>query len=1186
MSAPKIFLTAHEDHIMRNPRVTAQPLCMLLMILACGSAALAQSNKGAIVGTVKDPNGALVKDAKITVIRTATGETREATSDESGNYAVPNLDPGKYRVSADSSGFQSVVLEDVAVETNARLPIDINFSAVSGTAGTVTITSASAPLVESETSVRGDIITGRQVVDLPLPQRNFTLLAALSPGVTRPNAGLLGGGGNFVSGGPDNSLSTESNRFRESGGSVLAANGARPTNNNFTLDGIDNNEPQFGQIAIFPQPDAIAEFKIETSVPSAESGRAGGAIISTTFKSGTNAVHGTVYEFYLGNFAGARPANLPANQGLANTVTHNFGGAVGGPIFLPRPGEGGSAVYDGRNRSFFFFNYNGQRNFKPIGTGNVTVPTLKMRVGDFSELLVPGQTRVYRTINGNVTATVGTIFDRNANPIPGNDLRNCPTCTLSPVAVRFFNSYPLPTSSGRENNYAINRIENYVQDAYDIRIDHNITTSNTLFGRYSKSQNQRLRSGNFPLGSSPTGLDFASGGAAGTEFGNTKQVALGDTHIFSPTIINDARAGYSRVGIGIFLAGIGGALGFKPDVTTQLGVPNINACGLPCEGTILVGVLPSDVDKQLEFVGDGGPFFFQSNNFYFGDTLTVVRGNHAFKFGGDLRVRQATGFDGGRAGFTKGNVRYDTGIGGGFISGRDGLPVGPLDAGSSYANILLGYPPTDLERGFPGGPFLKSSKEIAFYVQDDWKVRPDLTLNVGLRYDIFTAPTERFDRQSNFNPATGNITRASDANRALVNTDKNNFGPRIGFAYSGLKEDKTFVIRGGYGLLYALDVNGRPDLSANPPFASRYFCTITQFGTAACPHVPFIPNLDTGYPLPPPPPSTALVFPAPNQDIFYVDPNVRNEIFHQYNLTFQYEFAPSWLAEAGYVGSLGRNLLVVHNIGRDSDFGPGSRQVNLSRVITTDYTGKSRYDSLQTKVEKRFSEGLSILSAYTWSHAIDDGPGGFAGASGTDNKFGPSNPLRPELDRANSDFDVRHRFTFANVYDLPFGRGRRFGKGMSKMADFFLGGFQLNNIVTIQSGPVYTIRINQGGPRPDLIGDPTPTAAQRARGLEFNPAAFGPPTTPIFANDPNGPKFGTLGRNTFRGQRQEFWDASLFKNFRVSEEFNAQVRIQAYNVLNHVNRNYPERNLNSGDAGIDKAIQRPRQLEFSIKLIF
>src|SRR5215213_6445544 len=360
-------------------------LLLGLLISTFSLSAFAQNNKGAIVGTVRDPNEALVAKAQIKVISAKTAEVREAQTNDEGTFTVTNLEPGVYNVTIEAPGFQAVTFQGLQVETNSRLPLDVKFSELSTSTASVTVTAESAPLVESETSVRGDLITGRQVTDLPIPQRNFTLLAGLSPGVTRPNLGLLGGGGNFVAGGGGQN-NTEATRFRESGGSVLVANGARATNNNFTLDGVDNNESQFGQIAIYPQPDAIAEFKIETSVPSAESGRAGGAIISTTFKSGGNEFHGTAGEVWQGRFLSAAASRFddPTSPPVPNYVTHNFYGTIGGPIFLPKPGEGGSSIYNGRDRSFFFFSLNGQRNTTPIfgGTGDpqaVPVPTARMR---------------------------------------------------------------------------------------------------------------------------------------------------------------------------------------------------------------------------------------------------------------------------------------------------------------------------------------------------------------------------------------------------------------------------------------------------------------------------------------------------------------------------------------------------------------------------------------------------------------------------------------------------------------------------------------------------------------------------------------------------------------------------------------------------------------------------------------
>jgi carboxypeptidase family protein len=1187
---------------MRKPLAAA--LFLALLLLTTGISAFAQSNKGSIVGTVRDLNEALVANAKIKVTSVKTGEVRETDTNDEGTFTVTNLEPGQYNVTVDAPGFQPVTFQALQVETNARLPLDVKFSELSASTSSVTVTADAAPLVESETSVRGDLITGRQVTDLPLPQRNFTLLAGLSPGVVRPNLGLLGGGGNFVAGGGGQN-NTESTRFRESGGSVLVVNGARATNNNFTLDGVDNNEGQFAQIAIYPQPDAIAEFKIETSVPSAESGRAGGGIISTTFKSGGNDVHGTVGEIWQGRFLSAAASRFddPTSPPVPNYVTHNFYGTVGGPIFLPRPGEGTPVFYDGRNRSFFFFSLNGQRNSTPIfgGTGDpqaVPVPTARMRVGDFGELLRPGTSRDYRLAGGGtVTAPIGTIFAPNGTPIPGNDLRNCPSCGgFSPFALAYVNAFPFPNLAGAGRNFQTNRKEHANVNSYDLRIDHRITSKNTIFGRYSKQDSARSRDNFFPLGTSPNGNDLPAGPSAGDEFGDAKGFTMGDTHIFSPTVVNDARFGYTRVQIGIFNTGVNGTGGFSPNVTAQLGAPNINISP-NTSGIVLVGIVDelTGTDRATEFTGDGGPFYFLSNNFHVADALTVIKGNSTFKFGGDYRVRQNSNYDGGRNNGTKGNYQYGT-TESGFVSGNYN-GIGPNDTGSSLANFLLGYQPGFVGRGDPGGPYFQSSKEMAFFVQDDWKVNPDLTLNLGLRYDIFTAPTERFDLQGNFDPATRTIQMAGENapnGRDLANTDKNNFGPRIGFAYSGLKSDKSMVIRGGYGLLYAVDVSAAQPLTANPGTgAASYGCTpITN--PLGCPAVFRARNpFDNGIPTAPftvQAPGTSFPAPTTGGLILFNDPNRKDEMYHQYNLTAQWEFRQNWLGEVGYVGSLGRNLLVLQNIGTGNDEGgPGSREVlGIGAITATRYRGSSNYNALQSKLEKRFSRGLSMLASYTWAHAIDDSPGGICSNGASARDCGPDDPTRPELERGNADTDVRHRFTFSNVWDLPFGRGRRWGGDMPKALDFAVGGFQFNNIVVWQTGPVFNVTCNGG--RVDIIGDPNPTQAQEDQGLELNRGAFRCATQRVFTSDAGSPHIGTLGRNVFRGRPQFYWDASLFKNFPVtaiSEAFNVQFRFSAYNVLNRVNRSSPNGDINnSGDFGRDINEQRRRQMEFSLKLIF
>jgi len=1180
----------------RHRRTFRRTAAALLCVAAFAFSALAQSNLGTIVGVVRDPNGAVVKDAKVTATNADTGETRDVTTDEEGNYTIPALQPGTYRVTVEAAGFSPANTEPFNLETSARQAIDVNLTVGDVAGGTITVT-AEAPLVESETSVRGDLITGQQVTDLPIPQRNFTLLATLSPGVTRPVVGVIGGGGNFEAGGNPVGTSTESTRFRESGGSVLVVNGARPTNNNFTLDGTDNNEGQFGQIGIYPPPDAIAEFRIETSVAPAEGGRAGGGIISTTTKSGGNDVHGSLYEFYQGRVLSALSRQDKRNlNALTNRNTHQFGGTVGGPVFLPRFGEGGPHLYDGRNRTFWFVYYEGQRNATPSTTGDfgfVSVPTARMRVGDFGELLRPGTSQNFNTVNGVISAPIGTVFCPNGFPAGGNDIRNCGV-PLSTAALNVLQAYPLPNVTGRIfDNFATNRKEKYNRDGWGLRFDHNIGQSDSLFFAYSSDKSSRARDNNFPLGSSPTGNDLPSGFGAGDEFGDSRGVRLGETHTFSPTVINDARFGATRVEIGIFNTGVNGSLGFDPNVSANLGIANTNVCG-ECTGSVLLGIeepFQGGRQNQLEFIGDGGPFYFTSNNFSFGDALTWVRGTNTFKFGGDFRVRQNSNFDAGRAGAIKGQYQFGTGAGG-FLAGNYNVPIGPQDSGSGAANFLLGYSPGFTSRGTPGTPPFLSNRELSFFGQTDWKMSPTLTLNLGLRWDYFTQPVERFDSQSNYNPANDTLTRAGESapgGRDLVDSDLNNFGPSLGFSWSGLREDKTVVVRGGYAIKYAVDTPGIPGiLQSNPPSGGSYGCSFNQLGTAACPQLPAAFNLDTGIPLP-----LASTGIAPGQtftppggaNVVFVNPDINNELFHQYNLTTQWEFRPNWLAEVGYVGSRGRNLLVVRNLGNSSSGFPGSRQITTRGTVqAVEYTGKSWYDSFQSKLERRFSGGLSIISSYVWSHAIDNSPGNFCTGGTGPTTCGFANPLRPELDKASADFDIRHRFSFASVWELPFGRGRRYAGDISRGLNLLVGGWQLNTDLFVQSGPPFSVVAN--GRRVDLVGDPTPTSEQRARGLRLNPAAFREAVTPVFADDPGGPKFGSLGRNAFRGERQEFVNASLFKNFYVTETVNVQLRAQVYNLFNHVNGFRPDNNLTSGTFGIDTAEQRRRQLEFGLRLIF
>ena len=658
--------------------------------------------------------------------------------------------------------------------------------------------------------------------------------------------------------------------------------------------------------------------------------------------------------------------------------------------------------------------------------------------------------------------------------------------------------------------------------------------------------------------------------------------------------------GATRVEIGIFNTGVGGALGFDPQISSNLGIPNANVCG-ECTGSVLLGIeepFQRGRQNQLEFIGDGGPFYFKSNNFSAADTLTWSRGSSTFKFGGDLRVRQNSNFDAGRAGAIKGQYQYGTGAGGFLAGNYSGINIGPKDSGSGAANFLLGYAPAFVSRGTPGTPPFLSNKEISFFGQDDWKVNQSLTLNLGMRWDLFTQPTERFDSQSNYNPANDTLTRAGKTapnGRDLVNSDRNNFGPSVGFAWSGFKNDKSVVIRGGYAIKYSVDTPGIPGiLQANPPSGAGYSCSLTQYGTAACPQLPANFSLDNGIPFPilsnNIQPGQTFAAPA-GASLVYVVPDIHNEMFHQFNLTAQWEFRPNWLAEVGYVGSRGRNLLVVKNIGNSGGGYPGSRQVTTHGTVqTVEYSGKSWYNAFQSKLERRFSKGMSLISTYVWSHSVDNSPGNFCTGGTGPSTCGFSNPLRPELDRASSDFDVPHRFSFAGVWDLPFGKGRQYASDASRGLDLLIGGWQLNTNISIQSGPPFTVL--SGGERADVVSSSVtlcplvPGQTVRAISQTFDGITLCPAITPVFSTDPNGPKFGSLGRNVFRGARQEYVDASLFKNVHLSEGVTAQLRLQAYNLFNHLNGFRPSNDFASTSFGNDTAEQRRRQLEFGFRLIF
>jgi hypothetical protein len=1166
--------------------------------------AFSQTNKADIVGTVKDPSGAIVPGATVTITRVDTGAERTVTTGDNGEYSAPLLDIGLYKVTASKAGYQTVTRENIVLQTGDRLRVDVELTAGEVSAQ-VTITAA-APLVETDSSDRGGVVTGREVTELPLSGRNFTQLATLMPGVAAASNTGFGGTGPDArqfnngdpragDGGPGSSNSqgsTENSRFARSGGGALSVNGQRSTNNNFSLDGVDNNEPQFGTIGVFPNPDAIAEFKVTTSVPPAEVGRAGGAVISTSIKSGTNEFHGSGYYYGQNSALNAYHPRLKRDRadaisrGVTNLTPftkavqqiHEFGGTIGGPII--------------KNRTFFFFDYLGQRNHLPFPASS-TVPTLGSRNGNFTGF-------ANHDCDGDGSSS-GPNDGPVCNPNTGIAFPNAtiPANLISPISKTLFNLYPTPTidvfnPDQGNNNYFTQRANQERINNYEIKIDHRLTANNSLTGRYNDQKLKTNRANLLP------GLPTAGFGA-GDEVGNTRQITVSDTHTFSPTLLNEFRFGLTQIEIGIFNCGVGGACGTSATFAEDIGYPNANDGTLEASGGPGLGNFGSGF---TEYLGDGGLFRVKSKNPYFADSVSIVHGEHVTKFGGEVRLRYLETIDGGRSGFLKGNMQYaddapafnpltpgqvcpaeSTRIVNGVTNcyvDANGVPYG--GTANAQANELMSLPAFQVDRGKVfGGPFNLRTQEYGFFVQDDWKATPRLTLNFGLRYDLFTPPTESSGRASYYFADARQVVVASDSSDRIVSIDKNNFGPRFGFAYA-VNEAHTMVVRGGYGLLYTLDGTDYPPAIRNPPFTNTIH--FSQFNGQQPTTARTYFSVNTG-----PPSVTTQIDPAnlpSSVALFSVDRDQTTGIVHQGQLSLQWQFARDWSIDVGYVGNRSRNLLTTFNIGSGgSGIARNAAGDFLGNVLLYSNAADSQYDGIQAQLQKRLSHNFQGQISYTWSHTIDDAIGliGSLGDSRSGGRSGPINPLDLTEDRGNSSLDIRHLLSADAIIDLPFGKGQRY-LNSGGASDKIFGGWQLNVIQSARSGFPFTVVCNCDLVRPSLVGDPF---ANVPSGFYLNRNAFstnvGISTLPA---NPAGTviRYGNLGRNTFTGPAIWNTDLSLFKTTGITETVRAQIGIEFFNAWNHTKRTVPINNINDGAFGRFDGYYPGRVIQYRAKFIF
>ncbi|HVO64675.1 MAG TPA: TonB-dependent receptor, partial [Terriglobales bacterium] len=1016
-------------------------------VLLLGSIAYAQVESAKIVGTIRDASGAVMPGAKVTVTNTGTNDTRSFVTDNSGDYVVGQLQPGTYTIAVTEEGFKQAVQAPFKLDVNQVARVDLTL-AVGNVNERVEVTAAE-PLVESQTSSIGQVVEEQRVHELPLNGRNFLQLAYLTPGVNQgPNSGYTVQQGGI----PED----------ERGNAAIQVNGLTATNNNFLLNGFDNNEQQIGIEVIQPSIDAIQEFKVQTNNFGADIGR-GGAVINAVLKSGSNQFHGSAYEFVRNSYFDAKNYFDDPNASIAPFKRNQFGATFGGPII--------------RDKTFFFGGYEGTR-IRQSQTNISTVPVMSERGGNFSDLLTKNIDPVTHQDFGQIYDPL--TYDPATNtraPFPGNIIPACVGNThrsasgggcLDPAALNLVKLFPAPNRPGISNNYLLNPVLSNNQNSFDIRVDHQLTSKDSVFATFSYGNVHNIRPDPFP--------GFAGGGSfSGTVDNRARAAGISDVHTFSANKINEFKLGYSRY----VVQAINNFAG-QP-ISQQVGIPGI----FDPNNALATGGLPWFYFSTLSSIGttDWFPEILRENNYQLIDSFSYVRNRHAFKFGGDIRLRNH-GF------FQTQNSRGDFSFDQQFTSD---LNTG--DGGSDLASFLLGYPISAFRDGQKGS-FGMSWWEISAYAMDDFRVTPKLTLNLGLRYDIFTPNVEQHDRLANFDFATGQFVAPGMpgvSRSGNVVTDRNNFAPRFGFAWTPWS-DKT-VVRGGFGIFY--------DIQANQNDAQLAYNPTGLFFSQNFNNAPSSPDLtlslSNGFPTPSYP---TLADPSGRASAAFF--NNRTSYVEEWNLNVERALSNSMVVQIGYVGTHGLKLAQLANQNQpvlplDTNFcGPdlsNCSQPNYGRpyfatvpdigpIRTEGHNVESISHGLQMKFEKRFTSGWSMLDSYTWQHTI--------GQTEENEYLEPQNTHNPAAERGNNGPDYRHQFTSAWSYELPLGPNKRWLANNGPVR-WFTGGWQLNGIISMYSGEAFTPLLSfdptntgSGAPRPDIIGDPNNFANATSVGCPSN----------------------------------------------------------------------------------------------------
>lgn len=1134
----------------RTARKTIRPFftaCAALLVIALMVApAFAQTFKSTVVGQVTDSTGAVVPGATVTITEQGTGRTQTATTSDDGSYTIPQLPPGRYDLRIEAASFKPVVQKDLVLETDKTQRVNVTLEA-GNVSETVTVV-AEQPVLNTDTSDKGEVITQRQVQDLPLNGRDFTDLALLTPGVYRRPA-------------------------EDDQGEGLAVAGTRTDATNFILDGVVNRSDRNGSVGVNTSVDSIREFKVETSTYSAEYGRTAGGQINVVSKSGTNQFHGTLFEYLRNDIFDANNA-LAAPDEPKHLRRNQFGATLGGPLPLPRFGEGGRAITPGRDRTFFFVSYEGTRE-RRSETAVTNAPAAAWLKGDFSGVRGPGP-------NGKLGDSDDTgrvlCISRTGTKV------ECPTLNVipfvaglknsggvevlpaNPISLQILPFYPAANIPGSLTGYAASGLNRSDRNQFLTKIDHRFSQNNNFYARFARQQ----RTGFDPF---PSSRNFYPG------FGRDQKtkyntLALSDTQVFSSKVINEVRFGYywqhnENLGQNRNVDWIG-----------QLGLPGLSSGQAP----EFQGFPAIRIDTFSE-MGDrpNDPFIYNMKNTQLFDTLNVVSGSHNMKLGVDII----------RSNYVENDVRN---IRGDFrFRGRNTNPAGTTGGPAYYnfADFLMGLPDST-QRQVGSEPSNLTGWQYAFFAQDDWRIAPWLTLNLGLRYELQTPLTEARNRLSNFIPELNAIVLSGDPRypRTLLETDKNNWGPRVGFALRPFGNEKT-VLRGGAGIYYSMETFNpiRQQLAVAFPFVNRlsYSRSSTNILLLSFPN----PLNAASTPFPGAGSGAGTVVGTEVQGVSEptgIPTNYKTPEFYQYNLTIERELMKDLALEVGYVGSMGRHLGVRYNVNLPICVTvPCTATANFVRPFPTfgdiqyqAQVANSNYNALQASLRRRLTGGLTLLASYTFSRALDNASSTNDSTSGTQ-KF-PQNPRNLRDEWGLSDFHRKHQFTASFNYELPFGKGRTWLRDARGLTETILGGWQVNGIVTLLSGRPFTPQYssnasNSGTQRPDIIGDPF---ANVPAGLYYNPAAFARPVAT--ATDLN--LWGNLGRNALIGPGFQDVDLSALKNFRLTERLKLQFRAEVFNAFNHPNFHIPEFRQDFPNAGQFTDVEEGREWQFALKFIF